>query len=177
MHHFSRVENQLSGGSGDAMGLTLVVSVVIGERGSRFARTFLRRIDRRRAFKRAGSRECNPRRCFLQVRCVEMALAWSRGQARAGEKWFALEGFLLEDPAFLWRCGAFGFRFSSCGVLSARDQSTIWRRGSEKPSPSFLHRYTEPSPIRPRYFFRQKEKNRASAADSLAGACHVYPEG
>jgi hypothetical protein len=131
MHHFSRVENQLSGGSGDdAMGLTLVVSVVIGERGSRFARTFLRRIDRRRAFNRAGSRECNPRRCFLQIRCVEMALAWSRGQARAGEKWFALEGLLFEDPAFLWRCGAFDFRLSSCGVLSARDQSTIWRRGS-----------------------------------------------
>jgi hypothetical protein len=34
MHHFSRVENQLSGGSGVAMGLKLAVSVVIGERGS-----------------------------------------------------------------------------------------------------------------------------------------------
>jgi len=34
VHHFSRVENQLAGGSGVAMGLKLALSVVIGERGS-----------------------------------------------------------------------------------------------------------------------------------------------
>jgi hypothetical protein len=36
--------------------------------------------------------------------------------SRAAEKWFALEGLLFEESAFLWRCGGFDFRLSSLVV-------------------------------------------------------------
>lgn len=51
---------------------------------------------------------------------------------------------LLSRASFLkilHSCGAVALsisRFSSCGVLSARDQSTIWRRGSENQALRFF---------------------------------------
>jgi len=115
-----------------------------------------------------------------------MALACSRGQAVRRKSGLLSRACFLRS---LHSCGAVAVSisvFRARGGLVARDGSTIWRKVPEnqalRSSTAARSHLRSTAALHGQVlgllwlFFHQKEKNCASAADSLAGACLVYPE-
>jgi hypothetical protein len=106
--------------------------------------------------------------------------------SRAAEKWFALEGLLLRS---LHSCGVVAVSISVFRAVVSWLHVTNRRSGERYRKiklfiPPPLHGAISDTTAALHgqflgllwFFFHRKEKNCASAADSLAGACLVYPE-